>query len=256
MFYKIYAYFHFQIIRMKLLALALAPAIAIILFILAKDRYNKEPFRNLFTSFLLGTVSTVPAIILEVFIKGRFEYFFEANSVLYYAFFAFGAVALSEEGSKFFMLRYYAYPHKAFDEPLDGIVYGVLISMGFATVENVLYVFQYGYHTAVVRMFMSVPAHGCFGVMMGYYVGLAKFDRARMAALLKQGLLIAVFFHGSFDFLLFIQQDKQVTQILSTGLLTLGAILSLYIAVKVSLRAINLHQELSRVEYERRNSLL
>lgn len=181
---------------MNLLALALAPGIAIIIFIIAKDRYNKEPFKNLFYSFLLGVLSTIPAIILQLVLKGGLEYYFLSSSLLYYALFAFGAVGFSEEFSKFIMLRLYAYRLKAFDEPLDGIVYGVMISMGFATLENINYVMSYGFGTAIVRMFLSVPAHGCFGVIMGYYVGLAKFDKARAGRQMRIGILLAVFFMG------------------------------------------------------------
>ena len=239
---------------MTLLALALAPAIAIIFFVIAKDKYNKEPFKNLFVSFLMGILSTVPAIILQLLLKGRLENYFESASVVYYAFFAFGAVGFSEEFSKFFMLRYYAYRQPAFDEPLDGIIYGVMVSMGFATLENIMYVTQYGFGTAIVRMFLSVPAHACFGVIMGYYIGLAKFDKARSGHFMRMGLLLAIFFHGSFDFFLFLEQNKMVTQYVSAGILSLGAIISLYIAIRVSLRSIHLHQELSRIEYERKNN--
>jgi RsiW-degrading membrane proteinase PrsW (M82 family) len=83
-------------------------------------------------------------------------------------------VALSEELSKFLVVRYFCYPQKRFDEPLDGIVYSVMVSMGFATIENVNYVFTHGYSTAFVRMFLSVPAHATFGVVMGYFIGKAK----------------------------------------------------------------------------------
>jgi RsiW-degrading membrane proteinase PrsW (M82 family) len=240
---------------MNLLALALAPSIAIICFIIAKDKYNKEPFMNLFLSFLLGILSTIPAIIIQLALKGRLENYFESSSVVYYAFFAFGAVGFSEEFSKFFMLRYYAYRQPAFDEPLDGIIYGVMVSMGFASIENIMYVMQYGYSTAIVRMFLSVPAHACFGVMMGYYVGLAKFDPSRSSSLMRTGLLLAIFFHGSFDFFLFIQQNKLVTQYVSAGMLSMVSIISLYIAIRVSLRSIHLHQELSRIEYERKKNI-
>lgn len=239
---------------MTLLALSLAPVIAIIFFVIAKDKYNKEPLKNLFISFILGVLSTIPAIIIQVLVKGRLENYFELASVMYYAFFAYGLVGFSEEFSKFFMLRYYAYRQKAFDEPLDGIIYGVMISMGFASVENIMYVMQYGFSTAIVRMFLSVPAHACFGVMMGYYVGLAKFDKARSLHLMHIGLLLAVFFHGSFDFFLFLQQNKMVTQYVSAGMLSLCTIISLYIAIRVSLRSIHLHRELSRIEYERKKN--
>jgi len=240
---------------MILLAMALAPVIAIIFYIIAKDKYNKEPFAHLLISFLLGIVSTIPAVIIQLIIRSRVATYFDATSIAYYAVFAFVAVGFSEEFSKFFMLRFYAYRQKAFDEPLDGIIYGVMVSMGFASLENIMYVMQFGYGTALARMFLSVPAHACFGVMMGYYTGLAKFDPARSTHLLRKGLLLAVFFHGCYDFFLFIQQNAIVSHFVSASLLSLGSVVSLYIAVRLSLRAIHLHQELSRIEYERQNEV-
>lgn len=236
---------------MELFALALAPGITIVFFIIAKDKYNKEPIRVLLYAFLLGILSTIPAILIQLFLKGALHVSVGSTSVLYYVLYAFGAVGLSEEFSKYCMLRYYAYPHKAFDEPLDGIIYGVLVSMGFATLENINYVMTYGFGTGIVRMFLSVPAHACFGIIMGYYIGLAKFDRAGASRLMHKGLLLAVLFHGGFDFFLFLQQSEPVTRIVSTGMLTLGSFTCFYIAVRVSWRALHLHQELSRVEHER-----
>ena len=81
-------------------------------------------------------------------------------------------VALTEE-AKFIALRYYAFRNKNFNEPFDGIIYAVYISMGFAFV-NILYVSQGGMQVAILRTFTAVPAHAMFAVMMGYYAGLAS----------------------------------------------------------------------------------
>lgn len=240
---------------MILLALSLAPAFAIICYILAKDKYNREPFKNLFVSFLLGALSTIPAVILQLLLTETVTTLALGKGILYYAVFAFGAVGFSEEGSKLFMLRSYAFRQKAFDEPLDGIIYGVMVGMGFATVENIMYVYQYGIGTAITRMFLSVPAHGCFGVIMGYYVGLAKFNLDRKRSLISRGFLLAVLFHGAFDFFLFLESASQGT-LLPTGVLTMGAIFSFYLAIRFSRRAIKLHQELSRIEFEKNQRLL
>ena len=103
-------------------------------------------------------------------------------------------------------------------------------------------------------MFLAVPAHACFGILMGYFVGLAKFDHERMRSLMNQGLGMAVFFHGCYDFFLFLEATS-INRFFPAGFLTLGAIVSLYFAIRFSRRAIKLHQELSRIEYERRNSI-
>ena len=175
--------------------------------------------------------------------------------VIYYFFFAFVAVGFSEEGSKYLMLRAYAYRRKAFDEPLDGIIYGVMVSMGFATLENILYVTRHGFQTAILRAFLSVPAHACFGVIMGYYVGMAKFSKTRARYYKRLGLLLAVLFHGAFDFFLFLQESEHVLRYVSSSLLGFGALTSYYVAIRLSLRSIHLHQELSRIEYERNRTL-
>jgi RsiW-degrading membrane proteinase PrsW (M82 family) len=241
---------------MFLLALAVAPAIAIIFYIIGKDKYNKEPFKNLFISFLLGVVSTIPAIIIQFFLRGIIEMYKTDNPLLYYAILAFCIIGFSEEGSKYLMLRMYAFNRKAFDEPLDGIIYGVMVSMGFATLENIIYIFEGGYGTAIVRMFLSVPAHACFGVIMGYYVGMAKFNKANSRFLKRIGLLYAILFHGAFDFFLLLQQSELILQYLSTGLLAVGALGSFYFAIRLSRRSIRLHQELSRIDFERINRFL
>jgi RsiW-degrading membrane proteinase PrsW (M82 family) len=146
-------------------------------------------------------------------------------------------VALSEEGSKFFMLRVYAYRKKAFDDPFDGIVYAVMVSMGFATLENIGYVLQHGMATGIVRMLLSVPAHATFGILMGYHVGLAKFDVANRSRHYFMALFLPVLFHGTFDFFLFLGND---------WLHVAGALVSFIIAIRLSRRAIKKKQALSK----------
>jgi RsiW-degrading membrane proteinase PrsW (M82 family) len=167
------------------------------------------------------------------------------HSILSFAWFAFIIVAFSEEGSKYLVLRYYAYPKQTFREPFDGIVYSVMIGMGFATIENIEYVHQFGLETGLSRFFLAIPAHASFAVLMGYSVGMAKFDQQRAVRLMWKGLLIAVLFHGSFDFFLFLQQSQQATAYLSSGILSFGTFASFYIAVRLALRAIRRHFSLS-----------
>ena len=239
---------------MLLLALSIAPGLAVILYIYRKDSYDKEPKRYLLACFFLGMLSVIPAFILEKaggFIFGDMG---RTSPVWYYAFYAFVVVACSEEGCKFAMVKWYAYPKKSFDEPFDGIMYSVMVTMGFATVENIGYVNTHGYSTAILRMFLSVPAHAAFGVIMGYYIGLAKFNKEKGVGYMIKGVLIAVLFHGFFDFFLFLQDNIKVREYVSEGLLFLGAIASYYFAVRFSIRSIRLHRELSRLDYEKRNN--
>ena len=242
---------------LSLLALAVAPGIAITFYIYWKDKYDREPLRNLIISFLLGIACTGPAILIQNWLGPHLSDYFPApRSYSYYAVSAFVVVAFSEEASKFLMLRFYAYRHKAFNEPFDGIIYSVMVSMGFATLENINYVLGYGYVTGIVRMFLSVPAHACFGVLMGYHAGLAKFDPVHSVQHLVKGLLLATFFHGAFDFFLFMQDSPLITQYVSTTLLFVGALVSYYFAIRVSLRSIRLHHELSKQSFHDQNGPL
>lgn len=236
------------------LALALAPGIAISVYVYIRDQYDREPLKNLLLSFLLGALSTIPAIIVQLSAEPLLKKVWPETHIVYLAIFAFVVVGFSEEASKFLMLRAYAFRKKAFNEPFDGIIYSVMVSMGFATLENIGYVAQGGITTALLRMFLSVPAHASFGVIMGYYTGLAKFDPGRSVGYMWKGLLLATFFHGAFDFFLFLQNSQQVTRFVSGGLLFLGAVISYWFAVRISLRSIKLHQELSRKEFMQRNS--
>ena len=226
---------------MILLGLSIAPGLAICVYIFLKDIYNKEPKRLLLFSFFLGILSIIPPYFIETYALPFFN-----TSISSLATLAFCVVALSEELSKFLVVRYFCYPQKRFDEPLDGIVYSVMVSMGFATIENINYVFAHGYSTAFVRMFLSVPAHATFGVVMGYFIGKAKFDSANSFKHLLTGLLIAVLFHGTFDFFIFIQANEAINAYVSDGLLFAGAVVSFIIAIIFSRKQIGLHRKLSK----------
>lgn len=234
---------------MTLLALAIAPGIAICLYIFLKDIYNKEPKRLLLASFLLGVLSIIPPFFIETYFQSFFS-----NSLLDTGIFAFIVVALSEELSKYIVLRYYCYTRKSFDEPLDGIVYSVMVSMGFATIENINYVLLIGsYDTAFIRMFLSVPAHATFAVVMGYFVGKAKYDSANSFRYMITGLFWAVFFHGTFDFFLFLQKSPDVKPYISDALLFAGAVVSYIVAIRLSRKHIGLHQQLSKELFNKEN---
>ena len=225
---------------MGLLALAIAPGIAICLFIYFKDKYNREPLGLLIVSFLMGMLSIIPAIIIQVFLNGPVEHAM-GEGILYTAVFSFLIVGLSEEGSKFLALRLVPWRRKAFDDPFDGIVYAVVVGMGFATLENIGYVMEHGVGTGILRMFLSVPAHATFAVLMGYHVGLAKFDPVNRRKYMFLAVFWPVVFHGSFDFFLFLGNTW-----LSFG----GAVVSFVVAVKLSLKLIRRKQVISKMYFD------
>ena len=170
-----------------LIFLTLIPSILIGLFVYYKDKYEKEPLNLIFRAFLFGCLAVIPSIIIEQFFMfiqlDKFDIFL----------FAFIGIALVEEGSKFFFLKKFLFPHKEFNEPFDGIIYAVMISLGFATVENFMYVFgsEDSFYVAFIRMFSAVPLHAACGVIMGYYVGEAKFEEKRANLLLFMAVLVA-----------------------------------------------------------------
>ena len=215
-----------------LLALALAPCAAIGLYIYFKDKYEREPISLVAMSFFLGVASTVVTLVLSWPIGRMLP--IDEKDLSAQAIHAFLLVALIEEFSKFIFIRWVLYPNKNFNEPYDGIVYAVSVGLGFAGLENVLYVMgsANGIATGLLRMFTAVPAHATFAVLMGYFMGIAKFEKGK-AHYVWYGLGAATIFHGAYDYFWFISYLP--------GLWT-GAIASLAIGVFLSRKAIRMHQ--------------
>jgi len=221
---------------MLLLALAIAPGLAICVYILYRDVYNREPALNMILSFAFGILSIVPALSIETVLSPYLD-----RSIFSIVAGAFFGVALVEELCKFLVLRYYCFTRPSFDEPLDGIVYSVLVSMGFATVENIFYIYNENLSVAFLRMFTSVPAHAAFAIIMGYYVGRARFERTQRKSLFIKGIAGAMLAHGTYDAFLLLGENAWVKQYVSQLLLFTGAIASLYICIRLSRRLIRVH---------------
>lgn len=188
---------------LKLLTLAIAPSIAILAYIYTKDKYDKEPMKYLLLLFLFGCLTVIPAIILELLFSAFTG--LDSNSDLFSVLIdAVIGVALVEEGVKFFVLWTAAWKRgRYFNQMFDGIVYSVFISLGFATVENIMYVLQNGYTTGIMRALTAVPLHAICGVAMGYYMGIGKFrlDNRDKGKYLALSFFIPVLIHGIYDFL-------------------------------------------------------
>ncbi len=215
-----------------LISLALAPVFAIIMFIWFKDKYEKEPFILLIFSFILGLLAIIPTILFELL----GSYFVQPTTLINTFLYAFVVIGFTEEFMKFVILRKIFFRKKDFNEPFDGIVYSVMISMGFAALENVLYVFQHGLEVAILRMFTAVPAHACFAIIMGFYVGKAKFSNSKNG-LSFLGLFLATIFHGAYDFFLF-QNENDLLKILAFVVLGLSIILCIVAIKKMQKRKI------------------
>lgn len=151
-----------------LLSVAIAPGLALFSYFYLRNQISAEPSRTLFHTFIYGAILTFPILFIQhVFeVEHIFESLFLRN-VLF--------TSLLEEFFKWLILVMAIYQHVEFDDPYDGILYGASVSLGFATVENILYIFTFGMDTAFLRALLPVSSHAIFGVVMGYYLGRAKF---------------------------------------------------------------------------------
>ena len=224
---------------MTLLLIAIAPGLALAIFIYFKDKFEKEPLHLLLISFALGALSTIPAFLMEK--AGIMLGFGQSSNMLMTALFAFVVIGGSEEFCKYLMVRHYAFPKKDFNEPFDGIVYAVMVSLGFATLENIVYVlsqpsFAESMQVGLLRMFTAVPAHAAFAIVMGYNIGKAKFDPAKKEQWMKRGLFSAIVLHGAYDF--FLLQNN----VPGLGFL---AIVVLIIGIRIARKSIKEHQDAS-----------
>ena len=209
--------------------LAIVPSLLLVRFFYKRD-VNPEPRGLLLKTFFAGLASVVllfPLALILLF-PGLSEMDFRIRS--FYV--AFVVAAVPEELLKFGVLTLLCMRSKAFDEPMDGIVYGAVASLGFATIENILYVHFGGIGTALARMFSSVPAHACFGAIMGYYAGLSRFGHPKY--FLWVGLLFAIFLHGLYDYGLFLSgggtvrggiSQKEISAVLMGGQLLFWAVI-------------------------------
>jgi RsiW-degrading membrane proteinase PrsW (M82 family) len=184
-----------------LLLIALAPCFFLLWYFYHRDKYEPEPKKKILIIFLLGALIIIPAIILEDILIGAINNI--ASEIIHSFILAFIIIAPIEEFLKFYVVNRFIYRSTEFDEVMDGIVYTVSASLGFATVENIMYVLSHGITTGIVRAFLAVPGHALFGALMGYYIGLAKFNKDREIKLLLTGLLFAILTHGLYDFLIF-----------------------------------------------------
>ena len=185
--------------------LAVIPAIILCFYIYKSDTLEKEPMWLLLSLFIFGVISTVPAVFLERLYQTVFP--INEEDLVSIFFYSFIGIALIEEGYKALFTYLIVYRNKNFDHIFDGIVYAVFMSLGFATLENILYLFRYGIDLALSRGLVSVPAHAFYAVSFGFFLGKAKEasvhrKRGKAFGFLVLSLLVPVILHGVFDFLL------------------------------------------------------
>ncbi|AHW59995.1 Membrane proteinase PrsW, cleaves anti-sigma factor RsiW, M82 family [Draconibacterium orientale] len=230
---------------MNLLVLSLAPVVVIAAYIYFRDKYEKEPLRLLLFALLVGGLTVIPILFLERFLD-RFTVLFPWLFAA--AWKAFAVAAFSEELFKYLALYLLIWKSPEFNEKFDGIVYAVYVSLGFAAVENILYVMDGGLSTGIMRAITAVPAHAIFGITMGFYFGLAKFYEKQRQSLKQKALLFPILLHGIYDFILF-------TEIGWLTIVFVGFVVYLYISGLKRLRELS-RQSIYNTDYDLLNEKL
>jgi RsiW-degrading membrane proteinase PrsW (M82 family) len=160
-----------------------------------KDKYETEPLSLVVKVYIFGVLLVFPVMVLQFGFKEELNIPLFADAYL--------TSGLLEEFLKWFLIFYGAYLHEEFNEPYDGIVYAAALSLGFASLENIFYLYTFGIEEALVRALLPVSGHALFGVIMGFYLGKAKFSSGRKKVIyLVLSLLFPVLLHGTFNFLL------------------------------------------------------
>lgn len=151
-----------------LLSAAIAPGLALLSYFYLRNQMATEPRKTLLQAFIFGTLITFPIMFIQ--------YVLHTEDTFTNNFVKDVLVSSSlEEFFKWFIIFALILRNIEFDDPYDGILYGASVSLGFATVENVLYLLSFGLDTAFIRAILPVSSHALFGVVMGYYFGKSKF---------------------------------------------------------------------------------
>ena len=187
--------------------LSVVPALLLAGYVWKMDVTVREPLDLLVATFALGVLFAGFAAVLNSFFKGFFALFGSIGLVLFF----FLVVAPVEETVKWLAVRLFAYRSSRFHAVIDGAVYGAIAGLGFATIENTIYIIQPymnaagvqaglndALQTAAVRTFAG-PGHVIYSAFAGYYLGLAKFNRENRGPIVVKGLLIAAFIHATYN---------------------------------------------------------
>jgi len=227
---------------MSLLLATILPSILIILFFVYSDKF-KEPTGEIIKVFIFGILITIPAYIFNTLLMDFWYNNTKASQGLISSFLTAAPV---EEGLKLTILYFFVYKMKDFNEPIDGIVYGVTASLGFATLENIYYVYLLAdnFQTssmalAVVRSFSAVPAHAVFGIFMGYF--FMKYSFIKKGENLFFAFMIPFALHGCYN--LFVASNFFVAMSL--------IVISWVIALRIFSR-LKKTQKRKRKEYEKK----
>jgi len=205
---------------LQYILMGFAPGLFWLWYFRRKDDLEPEPRLMLLKVFILGCLSALLVIFFRPWYEGLIP---DAPEWQRLFFDAFVVTSLFEELAKLLAFLIGAYFCLELDEPLDGIIYGIAAALGFASVENILYLIQLDQPSVVVlRAFTATLGHVAFTGSIGFFFGLAKFSRpARRPLLMVTGVLVGVLFHGSYDIFLFMDSGVKILSLLFVLPLTL-----------------------------------
>ena len=241
------------VVPILLLCASIVPVALLFLWLYFRDRL-REPAGVVLLTLFFGVVIALPAMVLEIAMHAVGASIGVSapgapQTLVHAGFTAFAVAALVEELLKFLVLWGFSARRDAFDEPMDGIVYGAAASLGFAGIENVLYVMNglagddgsagQAAVVAAMRALTAVPMHASFGVVMGACIGIARFSPNRRGLWIALGLAGAIGLHGFYDFAAMSMgaMDAQDSGV-GVGLSFLGLIAALAASVIVAVLAL------------------
>lgn len=221
-----------------LVALAIAPVLIILIFVYARDKVEKEPIGLILLLLGLGALSCLPAMGMELAGSALLGIFLPENSIAFIFLENFLVVALSEELVKYVFTRIGTWKNKNFNFFYDGIIYAATVSLGFALLENILYVVgdENGLQVALMRAILSIPGHAAWGVFMGFFYSEAKYRKnfgrnSESKTYTALALVVPILMHGFYDFAL------SVDNILMLILLLAFVIVSDIICIRTLLKS-------------------
>ncbi|MBW6459233.1 MAG: PrsW family intramembrane metalloprotease [Bacteroidales bacterium] len=216
----------------KFLSFFIPPFIAALMYIYLRYRARHWAFSLLLKAFLYGLASII--LVLAVQILASYFGLDRLSNIRRILFYSLVVTAFFAELGKFFFLKVFIYPREEFKTPVDGIIFSVMISMGFATMNNLLYFINIpNLSVDVVNVLSSGPANVIFGILLGFFIGLGKLRKMRYIDSMT-GLSAAVFFHALYSFCLLTSDYK---------LLWAFFIGSVIVVISLCLAAIRIHYD-------------
>ena len=214
----------------NLMALAILPGLLLIIYVYGKDKVEKEPISMILKLLLFGAISCFVAGFVNSYRMMQIPY--QPGTWEYALSISFLVAAIDEEILKFLALRLGSWTSRAFNYRFDGVVYGLSAAVGFALLENIQYVAQYGLATAIVRAFTAVPLHAFCGVFMGVFYSYSKKSsilgkKADTVVYTVLSLLVPMLIHGTYDTFAFMGEQGNAYLLIFVVALYVGAIMTI-----------------------------